>query len=464
MSSAVSSHSRPNILWLVFDCGRHDRFNVHGNPTIMTPNLDRLAKDGLDYRHAYSAAIWSLPSYTSLLTGLYPRQHGVNAANRRLLPAVLTLPQILHDVGYETACFSNNAWLDPSFGVGKGFGHFHRMWYSAQERLVDRMAFLSDKFWGCLVGRLDKGARRTNRRITKWVHDHSETPWFAFVSYVEPHAPYTRYLRSAPLDQRLQYLRRSQQEIATMEWIRSLPAKHKFADGELEGISRRYDQELEYLDILLGALLGDLQRGGLLRNTILIITADHGEMLGEHDMLGHQFSVHEVLRRVPLIVWSPSYWRNGAEIFDVVQSLDLVRSICQWCGVDGQFPKDIHSLPESNATGVRQYAITDYPDPFLDLVRSKFPKVDLSKLNVGLACVSDGRFKVVVRTDGGSEGYDLADDPQELRPLATDSDHRMVGMQAHLHEHLANAADLPVSDEDVPMEVVEHLRTLGYME
>lgn len=451
--------ARPNVLWLVLDCARADRLSAHGYGRETTPTLDRLIREGIDYTHAVSPAIWSLPAYTALLTGLYPSQHGVNVAGDRLPAGTPTLAQQLRRAGYATACFSNNAWLSPVFGLGAGFETFDRMWFAAQETLADKAEFVLDRGLGTLRGEVDKGAKRTNRRLTDWLEAQRGTPSFAFVAYVEPHTPYTTHRRLAA-----RWGAAAEGDAYAYDWVESLPERHEYPPERVEAASVQYDIEMRYLDGLIGDMLDDFERRGLLEDTIVVVTADHGELIGEHGMMGHQCSVAEPLRRVPLIVWAPDLVEQPRVVPDVVQTVDLAPAIAHWCGAEWEASPLNRPLPLHAGDAGREVAVTDYPRPYLDGLRGKFPDADLAPVSDPLVAASDDRYKVVRRGDDVWTGYDLLADPGESAPLAPDAAPELAALRDALVRYDAEAQTLTGDAVGIPDDVRRHLKALGYVE
>lgn len=460
----IMGYERPNVLWLILDSGRFDHISAHGYERPTTPNIDNLISTGLDYQRAYSACIWSLPSYTSLLTGRYPRQHGVNIAGQMLRKEIPTLPAAFRLSGYSTGCFSNNAWLEPTFGLDSGFQHFERLWYAAQEEISGKALFWADRAWGKFRGEEDKGARRTNRQVVKWLKEQRDEPTFTFVAYVEPHTPYTEHRNVQKKILNLPVRTNAWRSFEPYKWVTTFPEPFDYAPELLNELHDRYDIEMRYIDTLVGTLLDDLKNNGLLDNTIVIITADHGEMLGEQNIFGHQFSVAEPLRHVPLVIWAPSFWSESEKINDLVQTLDLAATLAKWCDVDWESTQDTHVLPEKNCAGTREYAITDYPEPYLDAVKRKYKNVDLSHLNVGLTCISDCKHKLIYRDDVEWKRYDLDVDPLEQGIYSVENSSDFAKLTAHLEDYIAHNVEVKHEVQEIPPEVMLHLRALGYVE
>lgn len=451
--------SRPNVLWLVLDCARADRLGAHGYDRDTTPTLDRLAREGIDYTHAVSSAIWSLPAYTALLTGLYPRQHGVNVAGDRLPAGTPTIAQQLRRAGYATACFSNNAWLSPVFGLGAGFDRFDQMWFAAQDTPMRKAEFIVDRALGRLRGEVDKGARRTNRRLTSWLEEQRGTPSFAFVAYVEPHTPYTTHR-----DLMKRFGGNAAGDAYAYDWVESLPEAHHYPAERLEAASVSYDVEMRYLDSLIGEMIEDLEAKGLLDETIVIITADHGELLGEGGMMGHQCSVAEPLRRVPLIVWAPGMVEEPRVVSEVVQTMDVAGALADWCGAEWEPSPLNQPLPLRDGEVAPRVAITDYPQPYLDGLRGKFPEADLTPVADPLVCASDATHKVVKRGEDVWTGYDLSADPGELAPFDPARQPATEALRDELERYVVEAETLEGDAVGIPDDVRRHLKALGYVE
>lgn len=456
--------AKPNILWLVLDCARTDHLSAHGYQRNTTPHLDWMIETGIDYPNAHSAAIWSLPAYTSLLTGLFPRQHGVNVRGNQLPTSVPTLPHQLRRAGYTTACFSNNAWLSPISALTAGFDQFELMWFSAQKTLAQKASYLADLARGKMLGDVDKGARRTNDRIVRWLREQRGIPSFTFVAYVEPHTPYTTHRKLARMLAPEKEGAHPAGQSYAYEWVRSLPERHVFAPETLEEVRLRYDVEMHYIDNKVKELMDRLRNEGLLDGTLVIVTADHGELLGEHGMIGHQFSVAEPLRRVPLILWGPDFFEESRIVPDLVQTVDLAPLLADWCGAEHEVNPLSAAFPLAAGKGGRAVAITDYPVPYLGSVQGKYPHVDLEPLNVGLTCASTEEHKVVRRGEEMWEGYDLRRDPGEHLPQQMQTSSAFSSLRATLEEYLDIAQPLVQTQEALPSDVRKHLKALGYIE
>ncbi len=455
----------PNILWIVWDCARSDRVSGHGHPRNTTPHLDNLIKSGIDYSSAYSSAIWSLPGYASLLTGSYPRQHQVNSPESYLDPETVTLPQTLREAGYHTTCFSNNAWLSNFTGSSNGFAEFNELWFSAQKTYRDKFQFLWSRLQGYLVGDADKNARMTNARIVKHLKANRGKPYFLFSAYMEPHWPYTFHPRTSR-----QVLTREERNVLKGKLNNDVISWWCLSEYDQEVLAETrkkaellYDIEMRYLDTQTHNLLKRLEAEGLLENTIVVITADHGELLGEQGVFGHQFNVLEPVRHVPLILWSPDLLPKGQVINDIVQTTDIARTICDLCdvpwegNVDGTF-----LLPMADGEGKRKTAITDYPIPLLEPVTRRYPEADLSKIDRGLTTISNASYKIVQTSKGGRRAYH-ASDFDEQNALSPDHSQEVRELSTLLDAYLSYNVALTSQSEELPDDLRKHLEALGYL-
>ena len=452
--------NRPDIYVVVWDCARADRVSGFGYGRPTTPFLDRLIAEGHGFDHAYSAAVWSLPAYTSLLTGLYPSQHGVNESDRRLSPLAPTLPHALRREGYATACFSNNAWLSPTFGLGTGFDVFHTMWFSAQRELARKAEFLMSYAGGQIIGDVDKGARRTNARLLDWLDALDERPAFAFLAYVEPHTPYKPHRKivrelAPPGFDGFEY-----ETFEEYKWVLDFPDQAPLPERHQMEIDLRYDAEMRFIDGQLEALFGELEARGRLDNAIVIVTADHGEMLGEQDIYAHQFSVGEPLRRVPLVVWGPGVVGAAPVHHETVQTVDLAHALTGIVGAEWAPHEHTQALFDTE----RDVAVTEYPEPFMTSIRRIYPDANLRAIDRGLRCISRDRHKVVEIDGATYVGYDLRADPEERRPLDVEEVPELSSLADRLRAFVSDTDLYQTADADMPDEVKAHLRALGYIQ
>jgi arylsulfatase A-like enzyme/tetratricopeptide (TPR) repeat protein len=254
--AAPSSGAEPSsVLLITIDTLRADRLGAYGYAAAKTPHLDRLAEKGVLFLCAFTHCPVTLPSHATLLTGRLPYQHGVRSNSLyRLSDSETTLAETLKSAGYATAAFVSAAALDRRFGLDQGFDVYD-----------DEMAPLGS---GQLIAERD--ASSVTAKALGWLAEAGPRPFFLWVHYFDPHHPY------APPE----------------------PFRSDFSDAA-------YDGEIAYCDRHIGRLLETLETSNRLRNTVILVTADHGESLGEHGEETHGIFLYDATLRVPLIMSGP---------------------------------------------------------------------------------------------------------------------------------------------------------------
>ena len=378
-----------NVLLVTIDTLRRDRVGAFGDRRGLTPTLDRLAAEGIRYTRAFSHVPMTLPAHTSILTGLTPRRHGVrNNTTFRLDQRVPTLATLLKGAGYRTGAFVGAFVLDGRFGLNRGFDE-----YDDRLRHEDRPTF-------------ESAERRASDVISaagNWILA-APSPWFAWVHLFDPHAPY-----DAPAGARA--------DLAP------------------------YDAEVAYVDAMLGQFLDRLRAAHALDRTLIVVTADHGESLGEHGETTHGLFAYNATLSVPLIVDGPQVSRGSVDA--LVAHADLTPTVLDLVGAPIPDGLDGQSLLHALAR--------DRPIYFeaLDasLTRGWAPLVGI---------VQDG-WKFIDLPD--AELYDLSADPGEQRNRAG-ADPRGDVLRRALRLVSGPAGSAPAASLDA--EAASRLRSLGY--
>jgi len=409
------STGRPNVFLIVIDTLRADHLSAYGYERKTSPHLDELATEGTLYEQVVADAPWTLPSHASLFTGLSVRDHDTQSNHPVLDERYETLAERLAASGYHTGGFSNNVWTNPSSGLEQGFQTFEELW---REQEVREDGISRD------VPTSDMGADRTNRDIFSWLDElKDEKPFFVFINYFEPHLPYRP---TKPFDddflpegidqgtvRRLRsfYSPREYGYILNVPWM-------KVSGRDLTVLTGLYDGEIAYVDSKIGELVEGLRRRGLADDTVLVITSDHGEHLGEHHLLSHKFSVYEPLLHVPLIVWGPGRIPAGRRVASQVQSHRIYGTVLDLAGLgDPKRPSD-RPLPvtDEDSPGFT-FSQLAYPRTFLDVAHKKIPGWKTDAVERALDTVRGPRYKLISGSDGSEELYDLVADPGETKNL-----------------------------------------------
>lgn len=367
---ALPRDANRNVLLVTIDTLRADALGASGGQTA-TPNLDRLATDGLRFTGAHAHAVVTLPSHASILTGVYPFSHGVrDNAGYRLPAGATTMATILKQAGYATGAFIGAFPLDSRWGLDQGFDDYDDR-YGSTSRLGDfRMP--------------ERRAGSVVEAATEWIR-RQPGKWAAWVHVYDPHAPYQP---PAPFDR--QY------------------AGHPYAG------------EVAYTDSALGPLF-DLARSGP-RGTLIIVTSDHGEALGEHGEQTHGLFAYEPTLRVPLIVNLTDRALGASPVNLSVRHIDILPTVLDALGMtapDGLPGRSvIQALEAGESTPPASYF--ESLSPFLN--RGWAP----------LSGVIVGREKYIDLPI--PELYDLGSDPAEQRNLLPARDDRRRVLEARLRD------------------------------
>ncbi len=310
----------PNVLVIVSDAHRADYASTYGGPAP-TPNLDRLAAKGVRFEYCYSPSNWTLPSVSSLFTGLEPAVHGVGVT--KPLPPVETLQEKLNAAGYTTWGLFCNGVITTHSGHYRGFDSYANWMYHTTAKLGNLNVWWPDfnaPLYLVLLHRLSLWLTEVDLRRLKTIPNETavelagelppEGGVYAYVHLFDPHCPYTPPLRYVPdNDYSGPY-----EESSGLNYVgeRREAGVGGAPTAEREQIRALYAAEVRYEDEILGRMLDALEAGGALDNTIVFYTADHGEALWEHEEVGHATSVYDEQIRVPLVVRWPGVFDDGS--------------------------------------------------------------------------------------------------------------------------------------------------------
>ncbi len=359
----AGSAVRPNVLLITIDTLRADRVGVLGSPRGLTPNIDRFAADAVVFERAYAHTVTTLPSHVNILLGTTPPSHGVHDnANFVVPPDPPTLATHLKAAGYVTGAFVGGFPLDARFGLGRGFD------------VYDDDLRAREKEPGIEPGR-ERRAKAVLDRARAWL-DGAKPPWFLWVHFYDPHDPYS------PPE----------------------PFLSRFA-------KERYDGEIAYTDDVLGGLLDSLRDPGAAGRTLVVLTGDHGESLGDHGERTHGFFAYEPALRIPLIIRVPAGpGKPGRRVAATVSHVDIFPTVCEVLGL----------RPPAGLQGRSLKAILD--GGRMDGRPVYFESLSPA-LNLGWAPItgflSEGRKFIESPVP---ELYDLARDPVERDNRAPESD------------------------------------------
>jgi arylsulfatase A-like enzyme len=433
----------PNVLLIVLDTVRADHLSLYGYPRPTSPNLERLARRGIRFDQARAAAPWTLASHANMFTGMWPHELAIEWT-RPLRRDVPTLAEYLGSLGYATAGFAGNTYYcSYDSGLDRGFTHYQD--YVLDKLNAARTVCLANKTLQT-IGRFGrflpisaltllklaqgerKDAHAVNREFLDWLSRRREPrrPFLAFLNYVDAHSPYllppgtSNPLGSAPrTDTELRFLAEGWNEANK----RRIPVAERLIAIDA------YDNCLAYLDQRLGELIDDLERRGVLDQTIVIVTADHGEGLGEHGLVDHGESLYRTEIRVPLLIVLPAgRGRSPISVDKSVSLRDIATTIADFVRPEEKSPFPGRSLLPLGPTGAAVASAARADD---DVVLSELASPNPSDPNQGrspayrgpLVSLAEGDF-VYIRNEGGGgeELFNQREDPHELVNLASAKD------------------------------------------
>jgi tetratricopeptide (TPR) repeat protein len=391
--------ARANVLLITIDTLRADRVGAYGGPAGVTPTLDRLASEGLRFETTYTHVPLTLPSHAALMTGAYPHVNGVrDNGSFRFDGKRPTLANTLKAAGYHTAAFVGSFVLDARFGLNAGFDLY-------DDRYGSRPS-------GADLSQVERTADAVLAPALRWIAA-IETPWFAWVHLYDPHEPY------APPE----------------------PFRSRFASDPYAG-------EIAFADARLGAALDELTGRGRLTNTLVIVAADHGESLGEHEERTHGLFGYDATLRVPLILWATDVLRPGV-VRGPAQLVDVMPTVLELIGAPGEV-----------ASGRSLWPFARDGRPVTDAgVYFEALNASLTRHWAPLTGVVAGGLKFIDLPI--PELYDLAADPAERTNLYGER----KDAAAQLARRLADirAGGLPPTPAAVDRETELRLRSLGYV-
>lgn len=456
---------KPNILFIIIDAARADRFSCYGHSNRTTPNIDQMAAEGVVYENAISAAGWTLPSHTSMFTGTYISKHGVNNENHVYNHKYILMPEVLKRAGYKTVGFCTNDWISDATGLTRGFSEFYDFHYP---KLIHK----ARRFLNSLrINGKDSWAYAINKNVKKWLKKNTgDTPFFMFLHYGELHLPY-----QVPPPFNSQFLPKGM-SYAEAQRVNQDPKAFyagvaEMSEQDFEISKALYDGALAYVDQRVFELYQYLKKLGQLDNTLIIISSDHGESLGDHGHFDHYYVLYEGLLKVPFIIRYPEKFPAGTRYQKPVQTLDLLPTLKEMLELRDPELNEMQGIPLppfDSPEKQREFTISErYKD--LKGLKKSYPDRDLSRLVQWeldrKTAIRTEKYKLIASENYESELYDLESDPQENANLISDKPEVAENLQKKIEEWRRSftASNETGKEAEFDDAVRKRLESLGYL-
>jgi len=419
--------STPNIIIYLIDTLRADHLGIYGYSRQTSPNIDHIATHGVVFDRAYTADTRTLGSIPSLMTSRHVPSHGVRRFGDTIPESVTTLAEVLALHGYDTASFVTNVNAGTMSRLDRGFRHFH----------------------DAIKIHRDSEALRSfpEAAFFEWLDRDREGPFFAYVHTAEPHRP---YIPPPPFD-----------TMFDPDYSGFVTGVFKGPNGygraqnaeDVAHVIALYDGEVRFADEAFGNLLLGLEARGLDDETIIVITADHGEELFDRSGWNHGQSLYDELLRIPLIITEEAHVQGGLRVSHPVQLVDIAPTILDILGLTAPSSFEGTSLL-ALMTGEHDVRISERPV----FAMTTQPPVR--------SAIIKGQYKCVTHEDGSIELYDLVKDPGERTNLAQTETKVASALLSELRSWIDQHSDVDENRTESPLTTEEEtrLRILGYVE
>ncbi|MEJ2008339.1 MAG: sulfatase, partial [Acidobacteriota bacterium] len=424
----------PNIIFIVMDTVRADHLSSYGYSRPTTPNLDRLAREGVLFENALAPSSWTRATHASMFTGMLPHQNGANWAAP--LPAgPWTMADVLRSRGYETAGFAANFdYCQKGWGLARGFDNYVDDSNLLRHNLANTLLGTAliqpvyQRFW-CFDYLERENARQVDQNVFRWLQHRSDRPYFLFINYFDCHVP---YVIRRPYGARFGKVSRK----LVHKLFRALQSKDPargFTASERASLIAAYDDRLSFLDQQVGRLLDFLRDSPAGRNTIVFVTSDHGEAFGEQGWYSHGYNLYRELLHVPLIVAGPGIPRD-VRVQHLARTRDLFSTVLDLA--------DEAKGPFSRESLARFWNPNFKPLPFDDFVISELVPIFNEGGKVGMISLTTPEWQYIYNSDGRQELYRWTSDPLDQTDLAGSADAQatMASLRKQLIQLVANSS------------------------
>lgn len=438
--------------------------SCYGYDKTTTPHINDFCNDSIFYKNAVSPAIWTIPSHASLFTGTYPSVHGALNLHRYLDEKLMTLSEVLSLAGYDTLSFSNNGFISiKDFGLSRGFKVSEGQPYPKR-----KIARVMPNFVKWTKGALDCGASVTNNYVKSFITKRKKTdkPFFMFLNYMEAHAPYENVPRKY-LKLFVNKTERSRIKTLNQDRQKYLTRSIDMTEEDFILLRMLYNAQIAYLDYKVSELLAFFKQQDIYNNSLILLTSDHGDMIGEHNLMHHSYCIYDELIKIPIILKLPDTINRGRIIDSQASLINVPPTIMSLLGIKNEIflnQMQEESLPIGNGDVDYKYVFSECERPKNEF-KNTYPDFDFSVYDKQFLTVRSKQYKYIWSSDKQHELYNIQNDPNEQSNLIS----KEAGVAKDLEKELFIWYD---SFEKVDMEkeknmnldedIKEKLKALGY--
>jgi len=434
ISAKNNSEIKPQLVLIILvDSLRYDHLSFNNYYRKTSPNLDQFFKNAIVFNNAFSISNWTVPSVASLFTATYPDTHKVIDIETSLDPRFDTMAEIFRKLNYKTAAFMGNIIFSPKAGAIQGFDFFYpfvhpfspRYYGDCNKTFIEAMAsrFIGGRYYD---------SKRLNIKLINWLEQNKSDNLFAYIHYMDCHSLYGHpfYIKKRFLefnDEKPSYLQ----------------------DSEEQGFITLYDGKLFFLDEKIGELFNELREINLYDNSIIIVTADHGEELNDHDNWGHTRTLYDESIHIPLAIKFPIHSGIKARQIDsIVGSIDILPTLLDYVGIqDHKYMQGFSLLPIIN-----------------NISKDVRSGIICTNSNQGVKCYREKNYKII-KENSNYMVFDIRNDPLEKIDIKNKNPELFSVLKTKLEENSKIIKNDEFRGERIKLDwsLKEKLRTLGYI-
>jgi len=445
----------PNIFYIVIDALRADHLSCYGYEKNTSPNIDKIAKEGVIFYNCIAQSSWTIPSTASYFTSLYPTMTGVLGSGDVLDDSFVTLPEVLQKKGWFTAAFSVNPNVSKYTNYNQGFEYFYDRFVTDNTlNFLLRNSLIGKKLvkYGNInakfsndVSDTKKRAKHVNKKVFEWLEKMGKkSGLFLYIHYLDPHTPYS------PPDHFIS---------------KNYSNKHQDKNVPL------YDGEIRYIDYHLALLVEKLKELNMLDNSIFLITSDHGEEFRhEHGFAGHGDGFYEATVRVPLIIMKNKYMQITKTIHTQVRLLDIYPTLLDLLGI--KITHKIEGISLRGMLSADNYGIGSQV-AFMEKTNRDHKGVDVDGEKVkfinGLRIGNKWKllkYKVINTKQIKTKLFDLEIDSKETKSVTDKSKEVVFSLKQRLNKinNYVNSKTFKAKTKEIEPHIEKELKALGYLQ